>query len=1039
MSFLQRVLLRHSAASLARSVWGGGRLDELRSVTRGSVRTADGGGWGMVSAARTRASLTERGTPSGSDGIPDLDGASADVGHETPSASPQSPAGATVAHANGSGGASKKTLVVVESPAKARTIQKFLPPQYAVDACMGHIRDLPGAAEQIPPQYKSQPWARLGIHIEDDFRPLYVVPATKKAVVERLRQRLAACSGLILATDEDREGEAISWHLVELLQPQVPVRRAVFHEITEDAVREAFANCRDIDMNLVKAQEARRILDRLAGFTMSPLLWKKISRGLSAGRVQSVALAMIVECELARLRFKPATFWGVQAVLALPSADGAPPMQLDTVLHSVRGARIATGRDFDDLTGQLKRQNTDKVLWLDEDKAQSLVSLVQSLPPNAFQVVSVERRTSTRPAPPPFITSTLQQEASRRLRLSAAEVMRVAQRLYENGHITYMRTDSPVLSAQAVQATRQAVTGAFGRDHLAPEGGRARKKPKRSQEAHEAIRPTGKSFVPPERSGLTAVERRLYEMVYYRTLASEMAPAKVNVTNLVMEGPGELQLRARGRETVFAGWLRALGVDTAAGGTEGGKGTRAMGAGTADADAENGDGDAAGTLPLGVVVREGDRLSAVSAAAESHQTQPPSRFTEAALVKEMESNGVGRPSTYAPTIEMLVERAYVRRAAGSSSSGATLVPTLTAFAVVRLLQRHFPDFVNVSFTSAMEEALDRIARGEGDRTTYLSEYYSGEHGLAATVAAKDSSIDPQEVRQVHLPALEAGGASESVKVFVGPYGPYVSNGKLASLPKLISPDEVTPERVQRLLALQAADGVLGDDPQSGRPVLLKFGRYGPYVELGGEASVGGADGGDVPAEADMAEEADGSARADIQTRTRVSVPKGMDVTRVDLELALRLLSLPRVVGTHPETDEPIVAGYSRWGSYLQYRGAYTRLRDAPGGNLRALDIEVDEAVQLLAERKVGEATGDGAKSTQSAASSRRSAVMRSLGAYRGVPMEVCRGRYGPFIRYGTTNVRIPRPLDPQALTYDEAARLVAEKVDAVVLTADEPA
>lgn len=1003
----------------------------------------------------------------------------------------------------------------MESPAKAKTIQKFLPVNYAVESCLGHVRDLPQSARQIPAHYKQEAWARLGVDVDDEFRPLYVVPEGKKRVIDRLREQLKAAEEVVLATDEDREGEAISWHLVELLRPQVPVRRAVFHEITEDALREAFANFRDIDMSLVSAQETRRVLDRLAGYTMSPLLWKKIAPGLSAGRVQSVALAMIVERETARLRFKPAQYWDLEATLSMaaspPAAAAASSSGLlRATLVGVNGARVATGRDFDGATGALLDSGGGgsgaddesaaasgagragaELVWLREAAARQLCELAVSAEAR-HRVASVQKRRMSRAPPAPFITSSLQQEASRALHVTAAEVMRTAQSLYENGYITYMRTDSPTLSQQAVEAARAAARDAFGAEHLRAEtsggkrrGGRGKAAKVAAQEAHEAIRPAGRRFHAPAETPLSGRELRLYELVYNRTLASQMKNAELDLTTVYIEtsvdgaaaeadavardagAPRVLSFKAHGREVSYAGFYRVYGAPT--------DGHRQQQRPSRQDESDDSENDGGGSNERALPdwkLREGDTLRAASVEPREHETKPPNRFSEAALVKELETNGVGRPSTYASIIETLVERAYVRRNSGSGSGGSSsaLVPTLTAFAVVNLLERHFPGFIDVSFTSEMESALDAIAHGEGDRVRYLRAYYLGDGGLATTVAAKEDAIQAQEARHVPLPALERqqdeksddGNCDAPLRVFVGPYGPYVEGDTTMSLPPSMAPEEVTPDALHRMLAARSTATNLGVEPRSGLAVHVRTGKYGPYVQLGGDgdgdgASDAAAAGGEAEQqqqqreqeeddkEKDEEEEAEESAQQRGPQRQRrqqrgragmrrVSIPKSIDSSTLDLQLALRLLSMPRVLGAHPETGTEVRAGYGRYGPFLLHDGEFTRLGSDASDPLH---IELAEALQVLRKRASRARSSGGATSDDAAAASdasktsaSSSSPVLSLGEHpsRGGVVEVRHGRFGPYIRHNKVNAKIPDEMDPAAVTLDDAVRLLESKL-----------
>ncbi|CDF35117.1 DNA topoisomerase I Mitochondrial [Chondrus crispus] len=827
-------------------------------------------------------------------------------------------------------------LVIVESPAKAATIQKILPEsRYRVRSCVGHVRELPGSAKRIPAKYKREPWAKLGVDVADDFRPLYVLIAGKQTIISHLKADLKNSAELILATDEDREGEAISWHLTELLKPTVPVRRAVFHEITPDAIEFAFRNCRDIDLNLVHAQETRRVLDRLAGYTMSPLLWKKIAKGLSAGRVQSVAMSAIVRRELARLAFVPARYAGCTARFE------GPDRPVVATLSTVDAVRMVRGSDFDDHTGALTARATAKNIPVFDRPA--LESLVAALELADARVAAVDKKRTTRSPPRPLITSTLQQECGNKLGFGAGRTMRVAQKLYENGHITYMRTDNPNLSDQAVAACRTCVEALYGKKAVWDGKGPPRvPKPKAAQAAHEAIRPAGSTFTLPEDlpPGLERDEIAVYSLIFKRTLASQMVGAKLDQTTIKIQVQAKgdapcrkVEFKATGSVVVDPGFLRAYQSEDV---------VQTPGA----------------FLPS---VVEGDKLVGSNVAVLEHETKPPARYNDASLVKDLEELGVGRPSTYASIIEKLIARGYVFRGRmlgeNKSVPPRALLPSLTAFAVEKLLSKHFSSFVDAEFTAKMEEALDEIAGGSAERTHYLRQYYCGEDGLAASVERTEKEIDASVFRQILLPnmppemlasAAKAGkkvdkaktakarassssssgsdGESETdwsnTKVLVSSYGPYVEqNGVVvASLPKLTLADDLTADRLETVLQL-AQDPELGTDPKSGMPVLLKTSRYGPYVQLGRENDYAG---GTKP--------------------KRSSLFPGMDVGTLTIDLALKLLSLPRLLGTHPKSGNEVRAAMGPYGPYVVHDGTYVSLKKDVHN---VLEISFDEAMELI--------------------------------------------------------------------------------------------
>jgi len=858
-----------------------------------------------------------------------------------------------------------KPLIIVESPAKARTISKFLGPDWVVESSIGHIRDLPPNADEIPKKYKKESWARLGVDVDNDFAPLYVVPKSKKEQVKKLKAKLKHASELYLATDEDREGEAIAWHLIEVLKPEVPVKRLVFHEITNHAIETALAEPRDIDQQLIAAQETRRILDRLVGYEVSPVLWRKLRPKLSAGRVQSVATRLIVTREDARMRFVESAFSGIEAMLKTVEEQRS----FTARLAELGGRKVAIGKDFDQETGELKT----KALVLDSGQAQALATELED---SSFAVTEVTEKPFTNRPYPPFMTSTLQQEAGRKLRFNARRTMRTAQSLYENGYITYMRTDSLTLSSEALSGARHQVRELYGAEYL-PDGPRVyRSKSKSAQEAHEAIRPAGERFRTPGEltSKLDADQMKLYELIWKRTLASQMKDATGVRTQVRIEAPtneqGTATFTTSGKVIIFAGFLRAYV------------------AGSDDPGAEQPDQEK--ILPK---LTSGQQLTVGGMEPTSHTTQPPARYTEASLVKELEARGIGRPSTYASIIQTIQDRGYVWH------KGQALVPTFTAFAVVRLLERNLPDLVDYDFTARMEDELDAIARGEAEAVPWLHDFYFGisdadngrrqimRMGLHALLATGDD-IDPREASRITIGETKEG---ERVAVRVGRYGPYVQVGdteQRASVPDDLPPDELTLDRALEMIAKAAeGDRAIGNDPETGKPVYVKEGRFGPYVQLGDRE-----EGGDKPGMA--------------------SLWKSMSPDTMTLEQALMLLSFPREVGKHPESGEAITAQDGRYGPYLKM-GSETRSLDNQD---QLATITLDEAVAKLKEPK--KARGRGA-----------AAVIADLGAHpeSGDAIQVKTGRYGPYVTDGTVNATVPKGTDPEKVDLDQALELLAKR------------
>lgn len=845
-----------------------------------------------------------------------------------------------------------KSLVIVESPTKARTIAAFLGDDATVESSMGHIRDLPRSASEIPAKAKGEDWARLGVDVDHDFEPLYVVPKERKSQVKKLKDLLAKADVLYLATDEDREGEAIAWHLVEVLKPKVPVRRMVFHEITRPAIEEAFASPRGLDDRLVQAQEARRILDRLYGYEVSPVLWRKIQPKLSAGRVQSVAVRIVVERERERMAFTAAGYWGIEGTFA-------PLDHLEQVfsaeLHSVDGARVATGKDFDS-TGKPKGE----VMVLDGEQA---VALAGALTDSSFAVTTVTSKPYKRRPYPPFRTSTLQQEAGRKLRFSSSRTMSVAQRLYENGYITYMRTDSVSLSGAAVTAARSQISKLYGEEYLSAQPKVYTSKVKGAQEAHEAIRPSGESFKTPEQVAreVGSDESALYDLIWRRTIASQMADAKgvsVSVRLGAAASTGEDTVwSASGRTITFPGFLKAYVQ------------------GSDDPKSESDDRES--LLPP---LSEGDPLAVQRLEPTGHETRPPARYTEASLVQRLEELGVGRPSTYASIMTTIQDRGYVFK------KGTALVPTFTAFAVVALLERHFPRLVDYEFTAAMESDLDRIAEGEEESVPWLSAFYFGDEGLRQNVARHLDEIDPKQIGTIPIGADRDGN---EVSARIGRYGPYVERlTERASIPDDLAPDELTVERALELIETQNAGAkIFGTDPESGLTVYGMTGRFGPYVQLG--------------------EQEEGSK----EKPRRASILRSMQIDEMGLDDALRLLSLPRVVG-QDDAGVDIVALNGRYGPYIQ-RGDDRRSLETEE---QLFTLTTEEALALLAEppRRRGQT---------------RSASLAEIGEDPETKKQITvrSGRFGPYVTDGEINASFRQGDSLESMTLERALELLAAR------------
>jgi DNA topoisomerase I len=850
------------------------------------------------------------------------------------------------------------SLVIVESPAKARTISKFLGRQYVIEASIGHIRDLPQGAKEIPEQYKGQDWAYLGVNVNEGFDPIYVIPKDKAAQVRKLKQALKNASELYLATDEDREGEAISWHLCEVLQPKVPVHRLVFHEITEDAILESLKQPREIDGALVRAQETRRIIDRLYGYDVSPLLWRKIRPRLSAGRVQSVAVRLIVEREKQRMKFVTATYWDLVGTLA--KADGE---SFQAVMISLDGRKIPAGRDFDPSTGQLRDAS---LLLLDASQARALA---ERLCHESFRVSNVEDRPDALRPYPPFTTSTLQQEANRKYGFTARQTMQVAQNLYENGHITYMRTDSTTLAAVAVQAARDLVASLYGQQYLPAQPRVYQTKVKNAQEAHEAIRPAGHPFDMPEalRPQLTAEQFKLYDLIWKRTLASQMTDARIRRITITIQADGAA-FQTSGKTIDFPGYLRAY--------VEG---------------ADDPESDLAEQDEVLPDVKAGEALQCTHLEPKSHATQPPNRYSEASLTRALEEMGIGRPSTYASIIDTILARDYVFKLKRSN----VLVPTWTAFAVSQLLENHLPNLVDYQFTAEMEDQLDAISRGEMGHLDYLKRFYFGNSypGLKEQLKNKAGEIDARDVSRIRVEKRDgAPEPDEPIYVRVGRYGPFLEQGdKRASLPARMPPDEVTIETALDMLdKATAAEEPLGLCPETQKPIFLRIGRFGPYIQRG--------------------------TAEDEEKPQNAALLRGMKPEDIDLQTAIKLLSLPRTLGKHLENAQDVIAHNGRYGPYVKC-GEETR--SLPEGT-SPLDVTLEQALELLSQPK-----------TRRGAATRKEPIqVFEASPITGQPVRLMQGRYGPYVTDGTTNASLPRGTSLESVTLKDALellRLRAEK------------
>ena len=890
-----------------------------------------------------------------------------DIDTAAPAAAKKAPAKRPAAAAGG------RRLVIVESPAKAKKIASFLGAGYVVESSIGHIRDLPRNAADVPASHKGEAWARLGVDVDHGFKTLYVVSADKRQQVAKLKALLKDADELFLATDEDREGEAIAWHLLETLKPKVPVRRMVFHEITPQAIQHAVDTPRELDTALVDAQETRRVLDRLYGYEVSPVLWKKVMPKLSAGRVQSVATRIVVERERARMRFIQAGYWDLDGVFTAPEqADPTAPRTLNATLVALDGTRLATGASFVQETGALKA-GLDVIL-LDEASARDLQA---RLAVAEFAVRAVDSRPYTRKPYAPFMTSTLQQEAGRKLRYSAQRTMQTAQRLYENGHITYMRTDSSNLSETAVNAARQQARELYGPEYVPDAPRRYANKVKNAQEAHEAIRPSGDVFRTPGELAreVSGDELRLYELIWQRTVASQMADARGTSSTIRLgartaDGT-DAEWSASGKVISFPGFLRAY----------------VEGSDDPDAELET----AERRLPQ---VAVGDRLGVSSLDAQGHTTNPPARYTEASLVKRLEELGIGRPSTFASIITTVQDRGYVWK------KGSALVPTWLAFAVVGLLERHFGRLVDYDFTASLEEDLDVIAGGDGNGVDWLTRFYFGsdtgkaggvasQGGLKKLVGGNLDEIDARDVNSIVIGRTDDG---VEVVVRVGRYGPYVQLGReegaaRASLPEDLAPDELTVARAVELANAPSGDRVLGPDPTTGYDVIAKAGRYGPYVSL---VLPAGSD--DKPPSA--------------------SLFATMDLDSLTLEQALKLLTLPRVLGA--DDGEEITAQNGRYGPYVS-KGKESRSLESEEA---LFTVSLAEAQHLLAQPK---------QYGRRAAAPKAPLAILGKDPVSGGEMVVKEGRFGPYVTDGETNASLRKGDTPAGLEDERASELLAER------------
>ncbi len=844
------------------------------------------------------------------------------------------------------------SLVIVESPAKARTISRYLGDDYRIEASVGHVRDLPQGAKEIPEKYKSEPWAHLGVNVDDNFNPVYIVPGDKTKQVKKLKQLLSGASQLYLATDEDREGEAISWHLCELLKPKVPVQRLVFHEITKDAILNSLDNPRQIDQDLVHAQETRRIVDRLYGYEVSPLLWRKVRPKLSAGRVQSVAVRLIVDKERQRMAFKSANYWDISGTFQTESQK-----TFFAWLYSINGKRVATSRDFNPETGQLRHSD---LMLLDEKSAHELVNRLMS---EQSKVVSIDEKPYQTKPPAPFTTSTLQQEANRKYGFTARRTMQTAQSLYENGYITYMRTDSTNLSTEAIHAARTLIQEQYGSDYMPYSPRIYQTKVKNAQEAHEAIRPAGKRFQMPEtlRGRLNSDEMKLYDIIWKRTVACQMKDA-TGMRSTIMLEMDSTQFQATGKTVDFPGFLRAY--------VEG---------------SDDPEGELADQEDILPAMSVGQPVGCKELQTKAHTTQPPVRYSEAALTRTLEEKGIGRPSTYASIIDTIMARNYVFK------RGNALIPTWTAFAVTQLLEKHLPTLVDYQFTADMEDDLDAISRGEMTSLDYLNEFYFGKKkdGLKPQLDSKSEEIEARDISTIVLGSPKPG--EPEIAVRIGRFGPYIEQGeRRTSIPDDMPPDELTMEKAEELFTQnETSEQPLGYDPQTNKPLFLKVGRYGPYVQYGAVE-----EGGEKP--------------------RNVSLLKGMNPEDVTVDVALKLLSLPRQLGNHPQDGQPIIASNGRFGPYIKWNDETRSLNNT----YSPIDITLEQALELLSVPK-----------GRRGAAAKPKTLLRELAVspVTEQAIQIMDGRYGPYITDGQTNASVPKDESPDSITFEQALDLLAQR------------
>ncbi|MFT5527138.1 MAG: DNA topoisomerase-1 [Pirellulaceae bacterium] len=844
------------------------------------------------------------------------------------------------------------SLVIVESPAKAKTISKYLGPGYTVEASVGHVRDLPKSKKDCPDEYKAEEWAKYGVNVNDNFKPVYVVPEEKKKQVAALKKALKGAENLYLATDEDREGEAISWHLFELLKPKVPVHRLVFNEITKEAIQNSLSNARTIDEGLVRAQETRRILDRLYGYEVSPLLWRKVQKGLSAGRVQSVALRLIVDRERERIAFHSATYWDIVGQFA--TKEGKP---FEAGLVSVDGRKVPSGRDFDAATGLIKDAN---LMLMDEAAAIALNERIRSA---EFKVTDIKDEPYTRKPAAPFTTSTLQQEANRKLGFTARRTMSAAQSLYQNGYITYMRTDSTSLANEAVVAARALVLSEYGDEFLPATPRVYTKKVKNAQEAHEAIRPSTEHFETPDsiKGKVGPDEFKMFDLIWKRTVASQMENARGRRISITLEAAGAV-FQVSGKTIDFPGFLRAY-VE-----------------GSDDPDADLADQEK--ILPS---VEIADNVDCKNLESKSHTTQPPARYSEASLTKALEERGIGRPSTYASIIDTIVGRNYVVK------RGNALVPQWVAFSVIRLLESHLPDLIDYQFTAQMEDVLDAISRQEAGHVEFLNTFFFGDDsaGLQQKVAQSLEDVDAKAMSRFLIGKPEDG---EEIFVRVGKWGPFIEQGdsvRKAPIPDELAPDELNLEKALQLLEEAEQDDIpLGDDPESGKKVYKKVGRYGPYIQLGHRDD------------------------GDEEKPKNAGLLKGMEIEDVTLEVALKLLTLPRTLGLHPESQKEIIAANGRFGPYVKCESDTRSLPE----DISPIDVTIEKALELLAEPK-----------TRGRGAPKEPLRKFEISPVTEKEVKLLEGRFGPYVTDGESNASIPKGTEVEDVTFEQALELLAER------------